>query len=603
MKKIVTLGKLENGGDLHLDILRMIHMSVMASSGGGKTYALLKLLEVTRGILPQCVIDPEGDFTPLRRNRAYDYVLASPKGGDIVAHPSTAAVLARHFVERNFNLLIDLYEMDILDQRRFVRQFFEGLMAAPRKLWRPRLVLVDECQEFAPEKGGDSSESLPAMIRMAKKGRKRGFKLVSATQRPADVSKSLTSQLGNKLIGVAYTDVDQDRAARELRIRDKAKADTLAKLEPGQFYAVGSALGHDLKLVRMGMPKDKPDEGGKSALRKPPAPGPRLKSILAGLATMPQEAIEEARTITELQTRVRTLEGEVRKAQSTIVIPKAPVIQQIAPNPKVLKDMAEKVARKQVMAQADLMIKTLKLFSKDLGITLAKLERDIENMTEFKIKADEFKSQIDIPALTKEQREMVDRINFRHPLKVQLMDMGGIKNIHLDWQKQIVEKANRPVGNKSIGARPKQILNYLCLFPTQQFKLSQMALMIGAPNNGTFSNICSDLTARGLINRDNGLISIRNAKEAVAILGSEFRPRTGTLVDFWKGKLKGRPLMIFNFLLENNASAFTLGELANTLGYPNNGTLSNICSALAGQGVAIRDKGTMKINPDVLKLG
>jgi len=53
---------------------------VQANSGGGKSYAIRKLLEKTHGKVHQIVFDIEGDFSSLREK--FDYVLAG-KGGDL----------------------------------------------------------------------------------------------------------------------------------------------------------------------------------------------------------------------------------------------------------------------------------------------------------------------------------------------------------------------------------------------------------------------------------------------------------------------------------------------------------------------------------------
>jgi hypothetical protein len=54
-----------------------------------------------------------------------------------------------------------------------VRLFLEALVNAPKKLWHPALVVVDEAHVFCPETG--EAESGDAVIDLATRGRKRGF--------------------------------------------------------------------------------------------------------------------------------------------------------------------------------------------------------------------------------------------------------------------------------------------------------------------------------------------------------------------------------------------------------------------------------------------
>ncbi len=69
------------GPGVHLDLDRLIstRLLVQANSGGGKSWALRRLLEQTHGSVQQIVIDPEGEFASLRER--FDYVLASRQGG------------------------------------------------------------------------------------------------------------------------------------------------------------------------------------------------------------------------------------------------------------------------------------------------------------------------------------------------------------------------------------------------------------------------------------------------------------------------------------------------------------------------------------------
>lgn len=69
-----------------------------------------------------------------------------------------------------------------------VHLFLESLMDAPRELWHPALIIIDEAHVFSPEDG--SAESEEAVIALATQGRKRGFGAVLATQRISQLSKA-----------------------------------------------------------------------------------------------------------------------------------------------------------------------------------------------------------------------------------------------------------------------------------------------------------------------------------------------------------------------------------------------------------------------------
>lgn len=68
--------KIALGEGLTLDLEALIpsRLLVQANSGGGKSWAIRRLLEQTHGHVQQIVLDPEGEFSSLREK--HDYILA-----------------------------------------------------------------------------------------------------------------------------------------------------------------------------------------------------------------------------------------------------------------------------------------------------------------------------------------------------------------------------------------------------------------------------------------------------------------------------------------------------------------------------------------------
>src|SRR3990167_979248 len=165
MKKI-SLGK-----DISINLENLIDtkLLIQANSGGGKSWLLRRILEQSHGHVQQIVLDPEGEFSTLREK--YDYILAG-KDGDIPAEPRSAGMLAHKLLELGVSTIIDLYELHPQERKRFVRLFLEAMVNAPKNLWHPCMVVIDEAHIFAPEKG--QSEALDAVISLASLGRKRG---------------------------------------------------------------------------------------------------------------------------------------------------------------------------------------------------------------------------------------------------------------------------------------------------------------------------------------------------------------------------------------------------------------------------------------------
>lgn len=138
---------------LKVDLQSLIdsRLLIQANSGGGKSWCIRRILEQTHGHVQQLVIDPEGEFGTLREK--YDYVYAAKQGGDTAAHPRSAKLLAERLLELGVSAILDIYELKQHERVSFVRLFLEALIDAPKKLWHPVLIVVDEAHVYCPQKG------------------------------------------------------------------------------------------------------------------------------------------------------------------------------------------------------------------------------------------------------------------------------------------------------------------------------------------------------------------------------------------------------------------------------------------------------------------
>jgi uncharacterized protein len=302
------------GTGIDIDVAQLIksRLLVQANSGGGKSYTLRRLCEQTFGLVQHIIIDPEGEFYTLREK--YDYSLLG-KGGDGPADLKSAALLARRLLELGVSAIVDISELGVR-RARFVKLFLEALVAVPRELWHPVIVVVDEAHKFCPEKGRGESESTAAVIDLMTVGRKRGFCGVLATQRVSKLNKDAAAECNNKLIGRCSLDVDRKRAGEELGFSDKDNVLSLRDLEAGEFFAYGPALSKTITKFKVGKVQTTHPEAGEIA---PPVTPPRakVKKVFEQLANLPHEAEEEAKNVVELQQEIRKLKNELREAQKS----------------------------------------------------------------------------------------------------------------------------------------------------------------------------------------------------------------------------------------------------------------------------------------------
>lgn len=305
-KHYIQLGP---GVRMDIDVLVRTRLLVQANSGGGKSYTIRRILEQSHGYIQQIVLDVEGEFHTLRDK--FDYIYASAgRGGDCFVTVHAAELMARRFLELKISAIVDIYEMKARDRVLFVKNFLDALVNAPKELWHPVLIVVDEAHVFCPEKGEAVSAS--AVIDLMTRGRKRGFCGMLATQRLSKLHKDAAAEANNKLIGRSSLDVDMKRAGDELGFRTRAELLSLRALKAGEFYAFGPAVSDNVERVRIGPVETHHPEPGKAETHVA-APRETVQKILAQISDLPAEAAEEARTVSELQRRVRELESQVKR--------------------------------------------------------------------------------------------------------------------------------------------------------------------------------------------------------------------------------------------------------------------------------------------------
>jgi DNA helicase HerA-like ATPase len=305
------------GQGIAIDIQKLVEtrLLIQANSGAGKSWAIRRLLEQTYG---DCQHD--------RARRRGRVSLAAPevrlrarrRRRRLPGRSQERALLARRLLELSVSAIVDIYELGT-QRRLFVQRFLESLIEAPRDLWHPALIVVDEAHMFCPEAG--KAESADAVKDLMTRGRKRGFGGVLATQRISKLHKDAAAEANNKLIGRSVQDIDMKRAAAELGFTSREDMLKLRRLQPGEFYAFGPAISARRRPFQGRRRRDDAPEGRAARRRADPA-ARADPEVLAQLADLPHEAEEEARTVDELRSRVRELERELRAARTTAPPPK-----------------------------------------------------------------------------------------------------------------------------------------------------------------------------------------------------------------------------------------------------------------------------------------
>ncbi len=303
---------------VYLDVpkLFLTRMLVQAASGQGKSHWLRRLVEELSKLGIQVfVIDHEGEFATLRKH--FDFFLAG-EGGDLPIDVRTASVTARRFLELRQSCVFDLsdtFRSTPSARHTWVKNFIgDGMMEAPKSLWTPVVVVVDEAHKYMPEKS--ESEALEAMTALATDGRKREFCAIYATQRLSKLNKDGAAELLNKFIGGTSLGLDRKRAAEELGIFEGLNSfhKEIMSLDRGLFYALGPAIAKDRVLVHVGETVTAPPARGARAAAPPPAPT-KVKAMLQELGDLAKVAEKKLETEKQFRARISELEKELKIAQ------------------------------------------------------------------------------------------------------------------------------------------------------------------------------------------------------------------------------------------------------------------------------------------------
>lgn len=530
----MTLGRTDSG-DLKINLPRLIEtrMLIQANSGGGKSWCLRRVLEQTHGQAQQIIIDPEGETPSLREK--FDYVYAARQGGDVLADPRSAHLLALRLLELGVSAIVDIYEMAPYERVRFVTAFLDAMVDAPKKLWNrhPVLVSLDEAHVYAPEHG--KAESLHSVINAASRFRKRGFGLIVATQRLSKLHKDVAAEMNNKLVGRCTLDVDRKRAAEELGFTTREETLSLRNLHPGEFYAFGPALCEDVTRVKVGAVVTTHPKIGQGAPVVAP-PREKVRRVLAQLQDLPKEAAEQAQTVEALKARTRTLEAELRHAKAAQPKPVAPLTPKRVEVP-ILSDQHVKALEKTV---GPLQIAAGKIgeVTQALMVELRKAAAMPRQVVTQSPPAQHFAPR-PRPAYTPDQ-----------PVARQLIGPGGPEAAPL-------------------GKAERQILAVLAQYQDSGRSAVQVAIQTGySHKGGGYNNALSALKSRGLIQGPKERLLVTSAGAVAA--GPTPPVMTGAaLQEFWKAQLGKAERAILDALARS--PHLRKEELATDAGYAASG--------------------------------
>lgn len=565
----------QSGRGVAVDLDRLVssRLLIQANSGGGKSTLLRYILEQTHGRIQHIVLDPEGEFASLRQVNPY---LLAGGDGDVPADPKTAKLLCRRLLELRASAVIDLYDLQLADRRRFVRLFLDELMHLPRSLWRPLLVVLDEAHAFCPERGSGEAESTSAVITLATQGRKRGYALLAATQRLSKLHKDCAAELLNVLIGRTGLDVDAKRAGDMLGF-DKDARTSLRALDPGTWYAFGPAIAPSPVLVRTGPTRTKQPRPGEIAPPVPPAPD-QVRAVLGQLRELQREAAEEERTIEELRAKNARLERELRAARKAPATPPAEVI-----------DAATKAATVQLRAE----LGEARAAAERLSGRIHRGRGVAEQLLEVLRNGDAPPTPASAVPVQKHERGIESPAKFRPSPPVATKMLRDSEEVGAT-----VRRRSAPVVDAAGLSTPqRRVLEALAqyrAFGQAEVDRAAAAAVAGYKQGGHFNNTVSALRTVGLLHypTDGSLALTEAGEKAVTVEPIEFLEQ---LHERWLSLCNRPQRKVLSTLLGQWPKGISRDELAASVGMSPGGHFNNTVSSLRTLGAAVYpDRGSVR---------
>jgi hypothetical protein len=509
---------LDGSGEVSLPIVEVLtgRGFITGKSGSGKSNSASVVAEelLDRGF-PVLIVDTDGEYWGLKEEYEILHVGADEEC-DLQVGPEHAGKLAELALEQNVPIILDV--SGYLDGDRadaLVRETARELFTREKRLNKPFLMLVEEIHEYIPE-GGGLDETGEMLVRIGKRGRKRGLGLVGMSQRPADVKKDFITQCDWMMWHRLTWDNDTQVVRR---VVDAETADAVQDLADGEAFLMADYLDADIQRVQVRR-KRTFDAGATPDLGE--FERPDLKSVSGDLVGELEEISdrEERRQdrISQLEQRVEGLQDE--KAELEAELDQARDMQDMAKQfttaltssaggnggkleAEVAEIREEKNAR---IRQLEGELETAKAENEDLRERVRELERELENRPQIgertkeavEVLADEFgvgaEGDEALRRKLKKARERVEELENRQ------VSGDDLESDPLDNRKvqSVVQDVESRLGD--LGDKERQMLRYYLVNGPASMK-DAYKYAGGSPTSGAKSTKTRTLREAGLVKK------------------------------------------------------------------------------------------------------
>lgn len=599
--------KLRISSDLGLPIdVVTQRISILGRTRSGKSHTAGVLVEeVMKAHQQAVVIDPKGDWWGLRSSAdgklaGLDITIFGGKHGDIPLEPTAGALVADIVMNEGISVILDLslFESKAAEVR-FMEAFLDRLY---RKNENPILLVVDEGDIFAPQKPEKNETTmLNRMETVCRRGGQRGIGVVLISQRSASIHKGCLSQ--TELLIAHQTTAPQDRKAirewaegKGTEEQQKQLMGRLAALKTG-MAVVWSPAWLDLFKEIVVRKKETYDSGATPKVgvkRRAPkilaaVDMERIKKYMS--ETLEKMKSEDPRLLRE---EIARLKREIARAKSEAgfaTVPDAP-----APVKPEIRKITVSAVRESDLKRIDAAIaRAEKLFEKSREAGKP-IEQAVNGLRE---------AALQLRNADREAKAQAVR-------KTPLAPFASLGRNALATAARALDRSEKP-GNGDLIAGERKMLHVLAQIHPGVLTRAQLGRLSGyTPSGGTFGQYYSRLKREGYVQERMELIDGRSC-EVVSLTeqgigmfpdGLPEGPTTPEeRIEFWRERLKGGELKMFDYLVSIFPKAVTVEELGQATGYTSEGgTFGQYLGTLRRNRLVVAEDQGYRASPELFEL-
>jgi hypothetical protein len=543
-------------------------LGILATRGAGKSFTSAVLVEeLFDAGVQTIVLDPTGVYWGLRgsgQKQGLPIYVFGGSHGDLPLEPTAGGLLADLAVDENNSFVIDLSGFDTKgEQTRFMRSFAERLYRRKAQKRDTLHLVVDEADEFAPQKplGKDEPFMLGAMEAIVRRGRSRGLGVTLITQRSAALNKNVLD-LVETLI-VMRTLGPRDRKAIEGWISHHELADELGVLDSLPSLRTGSAWVwspvRDI-LQRIDVRKIRTFDSYRTPKPGEAQPQPRAMAPidLEDLGKRMAATVERAKAADprELRKRIEELERELRRR------PVEQTIKEVAVEVPVLSET--------VISELETMVAQL---------------RDAASAI--------------VDPLIEKTNEILHALSERHRL-----DQRAVRQVSTGAASASTRPAPDPDANGFSPTNSQQkVLDAIAWLEAMGLEADRLRVgfIAGYRQSGNFSNLISSLNTAGAV------IYPRAGAVALTDLGQQLAERPGTALTTTEIQERVMSILtrpqqrVLQTVLDSYPDDISREELAHKTDYSHSsGNFSNLVSNLTTLGLISRSRAGYVRAEDVM---